>query len=695
MQKILLVIVLSFSTFLTSYADEGMFLLNLIGKNYDQMKAQGFRLKPEDIYSVEHSSIKDATAIFGGYCTCEIVSDQGLIFTNYHCGEQSIHQLSSIKENFIENGFAAKKMKDELPVEGLYIKFLVTIEDVTDDLLAGVKDSDSYEDRMKTINKNTILKKSELERKYAGEKYQIKIDDFFNGNAYYAQVYKTYNDIRLVCAPPASMGKFGGDTDNWMWPRHTCDFSVFRVYADANGNPASYSEKNIPLKPKKFYNISLKEKESGDFAAVIGFPGSTSRYVTSYELENIINIENQARIDARTIILDIIKSRMRASDTIMLKYTSRSHILSNYWKNAIEANKSMRKLSTVKEKEDFQQSIIKLNSEAAGVLEIIKNSCVQSTEYLIASNYYEECLLSGCEFANFAFKMNNLLQDDKKDAMKEESIKFFKNYDHETDKEVSAAMVKLFLSKVNKQYWPESFKAITDVDQYINDIFSKSIFVSEEKFNNWLKKSDPKALESDPGYIYMATVITKYRELYTVNRSNEQKLDEGKQKWMKILQTVSPQTTTYPDANFSMRMTYGTVKNYIPRDGVIYKHYTTLEGVMEKEIHGDVDFDVPAKLKELYAKKNYGNYADRNGQLRTCFTTDNDITGGNSGSPVFNGDGDLIGLAFDGNSEAMCGDYLFNKELQRCICVDINYVLFVIDKYFNCQNLIGELVIKK
>ena len=681
----------------TARADEGMWLLNLIGKNYQQMKAQGFRLKPEDVYSVNKSSLKDAVVVFGGYCTGEIVSNQGLIFTNHHCGYKSIQQHSTVTHDYLKDGFWAKSFDEEISTPGLYVSILQEIADVTDDVLKGVTDHNKEQ-----IDANIERITAEYKKKYPSEFHRIEIKPFFEGNSYFLSAFVDYKDVRLVGTPPDAIGKFGGDTDNWMWPRHTCDFSVFRVYVDKNGNPAEYSSSNVPLKPKHHLPISLKGYKKGDFAMVMGFPGTTQRYSTSFEIYNDM-LENDARAKIRGIRQDVLHADMEASDEIRIKYATKYSQSSNYWKNSIEANKSLKALNIVGEKQQQEKAFetwcranAQRQNEYKDALAQIQKACDADRDNALVLLYINECFFSGMELLMHGYHIINYVLDpagQTKEDFINEMHRFYKDYSRETDYKSSLAMAKLYMEDVKAEYHPSFLKEMS-ADSAVAYMFT-SQFVTQEGFDKFIENPTRETLLTDPVISNFLAVLDVYRTLITASRTNDEMLDNGRRIYTKGVNEMNVGANPYPDANFTERLTYGTVQDYKPKDGVLMNYFTTTDGVLEKEIPGDYEFDVPAKLKTLLLNKDYGRYADKDGTLHACFLTDNDITGGNSGSPVIDGRGNLIGLAFDGNSEAMCGDWFFNTKLQRCINVDIRYVLFIIDKYGNCQRLIKELTFAK
>ena len=695
--KFLSVLVLIAIAASTVRADEGMWLLNLIGKNYKQMKAQGFRLKPEDVYSVNKSSLKDAVVVFGGYCTGEIVSDQGLIFTNHHCGYQSIQQHSTVAHDYLKDGFWAMSFDEEISTPDLYVSILQEIADVTDDVLKGVNNHNEEQ-----IDANIEKITAEYKKKYSSEFHRIEIKPFFEGNSYFLCVYLDYKDVRLVGTPPDAIGKFGGDTDNWMWPRHTCDFSVFRVYVDKDGNPAEYNASNVPMKPKYHLPISLKGYKKGDFAMVMGFPGTTQRYSTSYEIYNDM-LSNDDRAKIRGIRQDVLHADMEASDEIRIKYATKYSHSSNYWKNSIEANKSLKALNIVGEKqkqerefETWYRANSQRQNEYQDALSQIQKACDADRDNAHVLMYVNECFFNGMELLMHGYHIiDYILDPDGK--TKEEFIKeghnFYKDYSYSTDYKSSLAMAKLYMEDIDEKYYPSFLKEMP-ADSAVAYMFT-SQFATQEGFDKFMENPTREALLTDPVISNFLAVLDIYRELLTASRANESMLNNARRIYTKGVNEMNAGANPYPDANFTERLTFGTVQDYKPKDGVLMNYFTTTDGVLEKEIPGDYEFDVPAKLKTLLQNKDFGRYADKDGSLHACFITDNDITGGNSGSPVIDGRGNLIGLAFDGNSEAMCGDWYFNTKLQRCINVDIRYVLFIIEKYGNCYRLINELTFAK
>ena len=697
----------------TAFADEGMWLLPYIQKlNITDMKAKGLKLEAEDIYSADKSSLKDAIVIFGGGCTGEVVSDQGLVFTNHHCGYGAIQQHSSVEHDYLKDGFWANSFKEEIPTPGLQVTFIRRIEDVTDKVLNKVKEDMNLEKRNQLIEKN-IEKLTEKVELGVGESVQVQ--SMFGGNMYILFVKQVFTDVRMVGAPPSSIGKFGGDTDNWMWPRHTGDFSIFRIYADKNNNPAAYSEDNVPYKPEKWLPVSISGIKENDYAMIMGFPGSTQRYMTSYEIDRVLDVTNPIRIKCRGVRQDVLMKDMMADPKIKIQYASKYAGSSNYWKNAIGESRGLRRLNVKGAKQAIENSFtewvnasperVKLYGNA---LNDIKNSVDSSLNYEMQIMYLSETLYT-IEVVNLAYRtimagLDKALEkgEDTKAitaSLKEIFSKLYKDINIPTDKKVAKAMIELYMADVDKQYWPSALSLIAEkadgsVDKAVDYLYNNSIFASEDKLMAFLDNPTKEALENDYAYIAAKSLNEKIREV-APKRGGSEAYANAHRLYVKGLMEQNPDKVYYPDANFTIRLTYGNVLPYKAADAVNYDYRTTIKGIIEKEDPNNAyEFTVPEKLKELYKAGDYGRYGE-DGTLYVNFITNNDITGGNSGSPMINGKGELIGLAFDGNWEAMSGDIAFEPELQRCIAVDIRYVLFIIDKYAGCTRLIDELDIVK
>ena len=681
-------------------ADEGMWILTLLNKNYAQMKKQGFKLTPEDIYSLNKASIKDAIAIFGRGCTSEIVSDKGLLLTNHHCGYGAIQSQSTVEHNYLRDGFWAMNFKEELPIPGLSVRFFVKIEDVTGQINKKLKSKMTEDERGKVIKE---ISKEIEDNASKDNNYMARVQSFFNGNSYYLVIYEKYSDVRLVGTPPESIGKFGHDTDNWVWPRHTGDFSVFRVYMSPEGKAAKYSEKNIPLKPKYFLPVSIKGVEKDDFTMVIGFPGGTDRYMTSYGIDELIDITNTNRIKIRGIRQELMMEDMMADEKIKIQYSSKFSGSSNYWKNSIGMNKGLRKLNVHAQKQATENKFRnwyandkKRNAKYGDALNLIKGAYKGRKEYSYASQYFSETMLRGIEIIGFASRVSRML--DKPDAIKGYAKRFFKDYSKPTDKKIAVAMLKLFDEDVDVKYHPTFLteeinnKLKGNFNAYVDDLYAKSIFANEAAFFKFMENYDKEKIQQDPAFIAAKSAGKTYGELKAKSKKFDTDLAKGRRLFLAGLMEMDKDKNFYPDANFTMRLSFGKIGDYKPKDAVTYDYFTTLEGVMEKEIPGDFEFDVAPKLKELYQKKDYGRYG-QDGKMVVCFTSNDDITGGNSGSPIMNANGELIGLAFDGNWEAMSGDIAFEHKLQKCINVDIRYVLFIMDKLGGAKHLVDEMKI--
>lgn len=717
MKKILFPLFFLLLSFQFVMADEGMWLLTMLNKTYPQMKAEGFKLSPDDIYNINKASLKDAVVIFGGFCTGEIVSDQGLVFTNHHCGYGAIQDHSSVEHDYLTDGFWAQTLQEELPNPGLFVLFLVRMDDVTADVLKGVKDNMSETERDTVIQRNIRKIQSNAKKSFDESlSYTAMVRSFFENNQYFLIIYQKYDDVRLVGAPPTSIGKFGGDTDNWMWTRHTGDFSIFRVYMSPDGKPAKYSAYNVPLKPKYVIPVSIKGQKEGDYAQIMGFPGRTNRYASTYAIDQTMNITNKDRAKIRGIRQEILWKDMLADQEVYIKYAAKYAQSSNYWKYSIGQNQGLRRLEVLKKKKEIENNFSKwintdpkLEAKYGNVLDQFKSIYAQNKDYVNADVYIRECLISGSEYIGFAYRTKKVYEllkanntaDLAKEIKKLQAISddFFKDYNAPTDKKSSLAMLNLFVEDMESRFYPDFIKkAQTDFgsfDKYIDNLFNTSIFITKERFDQFLANPKLETLQNDPGFVEAVSVFDKRKSITDIIKTNSDKLDASNRLWMEGLMKMQPNKVFYPDANFTMRYTYGTVGGYAPKDAVVYKYFTTLKGVMEKEDPENPDFVVSEKLKSLYENQDYGQYADADGSMHVCFLTNNDITGGNSGSPVFNGNAELIGLAFDGNWEAMSGDIAFEPELQRTICVDVRYVLFIIDKLGNDKRLIDELKIVK
>jgi hypothetical protein len=695
-------------------ADEGMWLLPLLQKlNIDTMQNLGLKLSAEDIYSINHSSLKDAIVIFGGGCTGEIVSSEGLLLTNHHCGYDAIQNHSTVEHNYLEDGFWAMNRQEELPNPRLSVTFLVRVEDVSDVVLKALSDNLSEEERGKAISE---VSDSLSNAAVAGTHHEASVESMFGGNNFYLFVYEVYNDVRLVGAPPSSIGKFGHDTDNWMWPRHTGDFSVFRVYSGPDGKPADYSTENIPLKPRHALPVSLKGIKPDDYAMVMGYPGSTTRFMTSFEVQELLTITNPNRIKIRGLRQEILLRDMMADEKVNIQYASKYSGSTNYWKYSIGQNQGLKRLRILEKKQmqekefaDWVNAAEERQKKYGQALDLIKNAVEQRAPFNHALQYTYECFFNSCEIIALANRANGLygamvkepenknLIDSLARMLKNRWEDFSKEYNAATDMKVIPALLKLYRDNVPETYHPDLFDLIRtrykdDYDKYTRDLFARSIFTDKQRFESFIRNPTAKVLEKDPVFMASQSALKVYRMMYMRDAAFDLDFERGHRLYVAGLMEMNPDKLYYPDANFTMRLTYGTVQDYYPRDAVHYDYFTTLDGVMEKEDPDNWEFVVSPRLKDLYQRQDYGDYGV-SGKLPVCFLTNNDITGGNSGSPVLDGEGNLIGLAFDGNWEAMSSNIVFEPALQRCICVDIRYVLFVIDKYAGASHLVREMKI--
>ncbi|MEN6453680.1 MAG: S46 family peptidase [Prolixibacteraceae bacterium] len=700
----------------TASADEGMWLPSLIQKlNISDMKQLGCELSADDIYNINRSSLKDAVvALDRGSCTGELVSSEGLLLTNHHCGFGEIQAHSSVEHDYLRDGFWAKSYKEELPNPGKTASFLVRIEDVTDRILDSIKADAGKEEWETGIQKMAFEIQKEATK---DTHYDARVQSLFNGNRYYLFVYETFRDVRLVGTPPESIGKFGGDTDNWMWPRHTGDFSIFRIYCAPDGKPADYSEENVPYHPKHHLPISLNGYEKGDFAMILGFPGSTNRYKSAAGVNYTMTVTNPVRVAARQVKLDIIKEYMSTGQKPSIQYASKYARSSNYYKYSIGQNKGLAALDVIEKKKAIEEKFMnwvnqdeERKTKYGKALDMIE-SAYKNTEDEKAYEYLIETMLRGPEIFYFSYDAKGLYEALKsgdnqerinanKERLKAELDEYFKDYDAATDQKITAALMRLYDKNVDPAFHPAFFKEIkskykSNFDAYVEKMFDKTIFADQQKMEAFLQDPKFKVLDKDPAFQTAASIFNEMTAIGEMVNKNTDDLQEGNRLFVAGLMEMDKDRKFYPDANSSLRMTYGTVGDYIPRDAVAYNYYTTLKGYIEKEIPGDTEFDVPQRLKELYYAGDYGDYADKDGTLHACFITNNDITGGNSGSPVINGKGQLTGIAFDGNWEAMSGDIAFEPEVQKCISVDIRFVLWIIDKFAGAQNLIDEMTIVK
>lgn len=693
-------------------ADEGMWLMPFLEKmNIKDMKSKGFKLSAKDIYDLNASALKDAVVIFGGGCTGEIVSPEGLLFTNHHCGFGSIQQLSSVEHDYLKNGFWAMNRMEELPAKDLSVRFIRKITDVTD--LVVPKETLPEADRTKKVKEAIATVINENKEKYPD--YEIGVESFFGGNQFLMFAIEEFNDVRLVGTPPYAIGKFGGETDNWMWPRHTGDFSVFRVYSNKEGKPADYSLDNVPYQSPAHLKISLGGFGKGDYSMIIGFPGSTNRYMTSYEIDQVLNVTNPNRIFIRGVRQKILMEDMNASDKVRIQYASKYASSSNYWKNSIGMSRGLKRLNVKAKKEGIETRFTEWvksspdNAQYAEALPLIEKSVKARTASQHVQQYISESMSRSVEVfaaANVLARMfkedtvySKTLSAEQVANIKEAAAEFYNDYNEPTDKRVALSMFKILKDSIALEQLPTIFKSeIVDkfggnTDKYVEHLYANSIFANADKFNKFIDNYDVETLKNDPSLIGSKSVNKRIIALADVINKEKEDFSRGHRLFVAGLLEMDKGGMHYPDANFTMRLTYGNILPYKPADAISYDFYTTLSGVMEKEdASNPVDFTVPAKLKELYKAKDFGRYALK-GDVPVAFISNNDITGGNSGSPVLNKRGELIGLAFDGNWEAMSGDIAFEPELQRTISVDIRYVLFIIDKFAGAGYLLDEMTI--
>ena len=715
MKRIFIIVFALLSTSITR-ADEGMWLLSMLGKNIATMQEMGCKLSAEDIYSINKACLKDAIVglgrdgrPFSHFCSGEIISGEGLVLTNHHCGFPYIQAHSTVEHDYLANGFWAYSKKEELSNPGLTASILQRIEDVTDKVNAALKDNMSEAERAQVI---AIVSQRIAAEAMKGTNLAAQVQSMFEGNQYCLLVYKIYRDVRLVGAPPQSMGKFGGDTDNWVWPRHTCDFSMFRIYTGPDGEPAAFSEKNIPLKPRHFLPVSAKGVKDGDFAMIMGFPGTTDRFLTSFGLKATM-ANNDIRYKVRTEKLRIMKEGMEKDTKTRIQYASKHASSANYWKYSFEQNKALKKLNTMGAKEQIERDFTAwVNADPARVakygkaLDMIRDGYAQLSDYATAQSYLMEALLQGGEAYMFAMQTGDAIasldtlpaekRNDLIERLKTAAQGFYKDFNEEIDVNTTAALMKMFSDNVKPEMYPEIINEVNkkykgDFMKFAKEIGSKSIFRNEAAFMAFLEKPSAKKVKADLAYRTGMSVYNAYMEMRKATAEMQAAIAKGDRLFVNGLMTKDPDKAWAPNANSTLRLTYGKVGSYKPRDGVFYDYYTTLTGVMEKEGPKGGEFEVPAKLKEVYNAKDFAPYGD--GNIVTCFITNNDITGGNSGSPVINGNGELIGTAFDGNSEAMSGDIDFEENLQRCINLDTRYMLFVVDKIAGAKNLIQEMKI--
>ena len=713
MKKILLSATLC-ALSLLSYADEGMWMLNRIdAKTAEAMKSLGLQLTPEQLYSTEHTSLKDCVVDFGDFCSGVVVSKDGLVFTNHHCGYGAIQSLSTPKDDILKNGFVARSRDKERPAEGLFVKFLQRTEDCTARIVQALsKVYEAHPDEPKAeLDKqytDSIMGAVEKELQENNPGLECLVKAYYENNAFYASYYKVYRDVRLVFTATETLGKFGGDTDNWMWPRQTCDFSVFRIYADKDGQPAEYSEENVPLQVENYARISTEGYRNGDFCMTVGYPGSTSRYLSSWGIDERVNASNVSTIQVRGKKQEVWKRFMDNDRAVAIKYASKWASSSNYWKNSIGMNKAIANLGVIEQKQQLEDKIRDwygnrrdLTDRFGQMFSTLKEAYTERRNDVYAMGFFRETFMRGIELYRVAHMLNTMPTD--ADSTEAEGVRtrmeaFFKDYDAKLDEATMAALLKNYREQVtDKKYWPECYNAIDslyggDEAAYAHDVFSKTICKDLSSVEKLL--ADSTLRETDPALLYAAGIPIKMQEIAGGSRNASTVIDYNEHLLTQALLEMDQEMPHYSDANFTMRLSYGYIQDYTA-EGQHYQYYTNAKSLLDKAAKQKKieDYKLEKDIVSLMKKGNWGRYADKTtGEMHLCFLSNNDITGGNSGSPMFNGRGELLGLAFDGNWEAMSGDILFDNNLQRCIGVDVRYMLFIIDKWGKADNLIKELL---
>lgn len=706
MKKLLLLLI-----FLPLYVwgSEGMWLPCCLSKQTQQvMKEMGLKLSPDQLYNPVGGALTNAVVSFGGFCSGVVVSPDGLVFTNHHCGFDAIQQHSSVEHDYLRDGFVADSLNKELPNPDLFVSFLVRTEDVTERVLkalpAGVEEGERelIVDSISTLITQEAIANDTLLR--------AEITPFYAGNEYYLSVYKDYYDVRLVFAPPSSVGKFGGDTDNWVWPRHTGDFSVFRIYADKDNRPAAYSPENVPYHPDYFAPVSLGGYEQGSFCMTMGYPGSTSRYLSSFGIEERVNTDNAAMIDVRTIKQAIWKDAMEKSDDIRIKYASKYAQSSNYWKNSIGMNQAVKELKVIEKKQALEKQLqewIRRKPDERGkyaqVLTELELNYRNRRSAARAMAYFGESFANGPELITAALAVLNFdfeAEETELERNMRQLLEVYANMDLDVDKQVFVAMLKEYAAEVEKEYLPEIYSLIDkkfkgNYQAFVDDLYERSALKTPRGFEQVVKGDSTYVLFEDPAASFAIDMLVKFYEFNNSVEDASMKIQQNERLLNEAVREMEADKDFYPDANSTMRLSFGMVGGYSPKDAVEYTYYTTTKGIFDKirQYKGDSDFDVLPSVVDLLKRKDFGRYAAKDGDMNVCFISDNDITGGNSGSGMFNGEGELIGLAFDGNWEAMSGDIVFEPNLQRCIGVDIRYVLYMIEKYGKASRLVDELKI--
>ena len=702
MRKLMTIIMLSLVAALTARADEGMWLPSLIAQRIADMQEKGFRLDAEDIYSINQASLKDAVVLFGRGCTGELISPEGLLLTNHHCGYSQIQQHSSVEHDYLRDGFWAMSREEELPNKGLSVSFLERMEDVTDLILRGYETSMSEDERVAIVKANTKALIDEVTKE--GNGLRATVEALYYGNQYFLFLYRQYDDVRLVGAPPSSIGKFGGDTDNWMWPRHTGDFSMFRIYADKDNNPAPYSKDNVPYKPKKYFRISTAGVQEGDFTFIYGFPGRTQEYIHSEGVRYIEEIGDPHKIHLRTLRLGIMSKYQDQSQKVRIQYSSKHANVANAWKKWQGEVKGIRKMKTVQTKKQFETAFDRwaTGGEFDGVLAKIEGLYRDLEPYQFATDYYSETVRT-IEMADLAMTVAALYTDggfDQKKA-REAMESFYKDWHMPIDKECFIAVMNEYEKNVpadfKPAYYKEQLAAYGTIEAWAEDMFTRSIFSNQEEALN-LTAEDKDRVLADPATQFLNEFNRWYaQDIRPVTSRLNQELQLAYRDYMRgqmvYCRTQRVPKEFYPDANLTLRVAYGHIKGYSPADGTYYKPSSTIKGIMEKDNPEIFDYNIPQRLRDIYAEKDYGRWADSTGEVPVCFIATNHTTGGNSGSPVINADGDLIGLNFDRVWEGTMSDIVFDPEICRNISLDVRYVLFIIDKVADADHLLAEMTL--
>lgn len=715
MRKNLLFTVFFMVFTLLAKADGGMWIPLFLSQNEAEMQQLGFRLTADDIYSINHSSMKDAIVLFGGGCTAELISPKGLLLTNHHCGYSYVQSHSTMENNYLKDGFWAKSMDQEIPVEGLTVTFLVYMSDVTDQVLKGVDNQMKESERQLKIEENM---RNTINDAIKGTDYKAIIKPFYYGNQYFMFVTETYEDIRLVGVPPESIGKFGGDSDNWMWPRHTGDFSLYRIYTDKNGKPAKYSSENVPMQPKKFFPISIKGVNENDFTLVFGYPGTTRQFLISDGVNAVANIQNPIAIQARTIRLDAMKRQMNLDPRIRLMYSAKANGISNGWKKWQGESKGIRECNVIAKKQaqelEFQRWVNADNNRKAqygSLLQDMKNVYDKYGKHLQDVTFINECFF-GVElveevvypYMSQLFDVDVVSESARKKIVSNDII-FRAEYFEPIDRECFVELMTYYFTAEPAENIPSSLRKYVQDEKTVrkmmtelwdNNASKAPYFGNGEKYRDFVAKASKKQIAKTANNELVAlyqAIFSHYRTAVTQYRAENRDIDNYYRTYVKALMEKDADKTFYPDANLTMRVTYGQVKGFKPADGVKYEYYTTLDGIMEKEDPDVYDYQVHPRLKELWQKKDYGRYADKNGQLPVAFIASNHTTGGNSGSPVINGDGYLVGTNFDRVWEGTMSDIYYDVDRCRNISLDARYFLFIVDKFAGATNIIDEMTV--